>query len=105
MVRSSKKEAVVAGTIPEYKGDEPKKEGFAFAGWNPEIVAAVKDTTYMAVYKDPAEETSFTVSFDADTGTGITLLIVKSGDTVEKLSPFFSHLLNQQMTSFKAVGL
>jgi hypothetical protein len=38
-----KKDAVVAGTILEYKGEEPKKEGFAFAGWNSEIVTAVKD--------------------------------------------------------------
>jgi hypothetical protein len=79
-----KKDAVVAGTILEYKGEEPKKEGFAFAGWNSEIVTAVKDTIYTAVYKDPAEDISFTVSFDAVNGTEVNQVSVKSGSPVEK---------------------
>ena len=52
------------GTMPEYTGEVPtdfetEQYQFTFKGWNPELVPAIKDTTYIAKYeatiKDDAE--------------------------------------------------
>ena len=57
---------VASGTIPEYKGETPTKEGdaefsYTFKGWDKEIVAVTGDVTYTAVFERTVNK--YTVKF------------------------------------------
>ena len=41
---------VIEGEVPIYKGEEPKKEGYKFVGWEPELYSANKDQVYVAKF-------------------------------------------------------
>ena len=42
---------VIDGEVPIYKGEEPKKEGYKFVGWEPELYSANKDQVYVAKFE------------------------------------------------------
>lgn len=57
---------VASGTIPEYKGETPAKEGdaqysYTFTGWDKEIVAVTGDVTYTAVFEETVNK--YTIKF------------------------------------------
>lgn len=52
------------GSMPEYVGETPQKDGYAFDGWDNEIVAATANATYTAQWK----VNQYTVSWDANGG-------------------------------------
>ncbi len=47
---------VVEGSIPTYDGDTPKKEGYEFVGWTPEVGKIYEDTTYTALFTKEGEK-------------------------------------------------
>ena len=70
------------GEDPEYNGEEPTREGFAFTGWLPEITKVVRDIIYRAVY---AAVHTVTYTFTGDVPDGVSppaSAQYKTGDTV-----------------------
>lgn len=72
------------GTVPEYVGDEPVKEGdaqfsYTFAGWTPAIVAVHGDATYTATYEQVTNE--YRIRFVNEDGTELYSAMVAYGDT------------------------
>lgn len=102
---------VEEGTVPAYTGEALLKEGYAFVGWDPEIVAASADADYTAVFTavapaseepEPSEEPQqpkepevtegseqpkenetkqFTITFMNYDGTVLEEVIVNEGET------------------------
>ena len=68
-------EDYLKGTMPSFKGSTDKAPDdnyrYTFTGWGPEIVVAEEDTTYTAQYSATAR-VFYTVTFDANNGTGET---------------------------------
>lgn len=61
-----KKDSVKKGDMPVYEGETPVKEAtaehtFSFSGWTPEIVVAVADASYTAVFSEAVRE--YTIIF------------------------------------------
>ena len=54
---------VAYGTFPEYNGEEPKKDGYTFIGWTPELSEVTEDVTYQAVFEEIVVEITYTVVF------------------------------------------
>ena len=54
-------ENVTEGTVPEYKGEEPSKDGYDFVGWDPTPSEIYQDTTYTAVFKEKGQ--TYTVTW------------------------------------------
>lgn len=58
-------------TVEEYVVPDiadPKRDGYTFAGWNEEVMAAQENKTYVAVWKSNNPE-KYTITFDANEGT------------------------------------
>lgn len=58
-------------TVEEYVVPDiadPKRDGYTFAGWNEEVMAAQENKTYVAVWKSNNPE-KYTITFDANGGT------------------------------------
>ena len=58
-------------TVEEYVVPDiadPKRDGYTFAGWNEEVMAAQENKTYVAVWKSNNPE-KYTITFDANKGT------------------------------------
>ena len=72
------------GTVPEYAGETPVKEGdaqysYTFAGWTPAIVAVHGDATYTAVFD--ATVNKYLITFVNEDGTELYSAMVAYGDT------------------------
>ena len=77
-------ENVEYGTMPEYNGEEPTKEGgaqytYKFKGWNPEITAVTGNVEYKAVFEETVNE--YTVTWKNYDGTVLKTEQVKYGTT------------------------
>jgi hypothetical protein len=53
---------VEEGKLPVY-GDDPTKEGFDFIGWEPELVEATEDATYVAKWEEHQVTTTHTITW------------------------------------------
>lgn len=60
---------VLYGTVPEYNGDEPQKDGYIFLGWTPDVSEVTEDITYQALFEEIIKETTYTVVFCDYDGT------------------------------------
>ena len=69
---------VTEGTVPEYNGEAPKKEGYTFIGWLPGVKAAFSSAIYVAQFiKDaPAEDDKDDTGDTEDTGDTVTVTFV-----------------------------
>ena len=72
-------ETLTFGSVPEYKGETPKKEGYAFTGWTPEIGAISGDTVYTALFE---ELPKYTITFKNDDDSVISSEQYYQGATV-----------------------
>ena len=72
-------ETLTFGSVPEYKGETPTKEGYAFTGWTPEIGAISGDTVYTALFE---ELPKYTITFKNDDETVISSEQYYQGATV-----------------------
>lgn len=48
-------ESVAYGTVPEYTGETPTREGYTFTGWTPELASVTGNATYVATYVEATE--------------------------------------------------
>ncbi len=80
---------VLEGTVPEYNGQVPTKDGYTFIGWLPEVKAASSNTIYIAQFKVNEPETpKFTVTFVDYDGTVLdTQAVEKGGDATAPSDP------------------
>lgn len=62
--KTTKVVKALEGNIPE-KPNTPTKKGYKFVDWEPSLVAATKNTTYKAIWK---EVKTYEITFDADGG-------------------------------------
>ena len=53
---------VPEGSVPEYNGATPKRDGHIFTGWNPEVTKIYKDTDYVATFAEEGE--TYTVTWE-----------------------------------------
>ncbi|MBR2337357.1 MAG: InlB B-repeat-containing protein [Clostridia bacterium] len=72
-------ETLSFGSVPEYKGATPTREGFTFTGWTPEIGAISGDTVYTALFE---ELPKYTITFKNDDETVISSEQYYQGATV-----------------------
>ena len=72
-------ETLTFGSVPEYKGETPTKEGYAFTGWTPEIGAISGDTVYTALFE---ELPKYTITFKNDDDSVISSEQYYQGATV-----------------------
>ena len=75
-------ENVAYGTMPEYNGETPVKEGdaqysYTFTGWPPELSKVTADITYKAVYEQTVNE--YTVTWKNWDGTVLAEKLVPYG--------------------------
>ena len=70
---------VVEGSVPEYNGVAPVKEGYVFVGWSPEIDEIYGDTTYQAQFEAVIVSETYTVIFKDHDGTVLKTETVESG--------------------------
>ena len=76
------------GETPVYEGDTPVKAedercSYSFAGWDPEIVPADKDTTYTAVFNETLK--TYTITFINEDGS-----VLQSGDAAYGEMPVYA---------------
>lgn len=70
---------------PVYTEAQPTKDGFKFTGWDPAIVPATEDATYMAVF-EAIEEGEKCVTLNSNDGVeGLRYIYVASGSAVGTL--------------------
>ena len=72
-------ETLTFGSVPEYRGATPTREGFAFTGWTPEIGAISGDTVYTALFE---ELPKYTITFKNDDDSVISSEQYYQGATV-----------------------
>ena len=70
---------VEEGTIPQYNGATPTKEGYVFIGWSPEVDEIYEDTTYEAQFELEVVIITYTVTFKDYDGTVLKTETVESG--------------------------
>lgn len=80
-------EKVKEGTIPEYNGSTPLKEGndkysYTFNGWSPEIKAVSEDATYVATFNETINQ--YTIDFETFGGSGVPSITKDYGTLVEE---------------------
>ena len=74
-------ETLIFGSVPEYKGETPTREGWRFTGWTPEIGAISGDTVYTALFE---ELPKYTITFRNDDDSIILSKEYYEGATVEE---------------------
>ncbi len=74
-------ETLIFGSVPEYKGETPTREGWKFTGWTPEIGAISGDTVYTALFE---EKPKYTITFRNDDDSIILSKEYYEGATVEE---------------------
>ena len=72
-------ETLTFGSVPEYKGATPMREGYAFTGWTPEVGAISGDTVYTALFE---ELPKYTITFKNDDDSVISSEQYYQGATV-----------------------
>ena len=72
-------ETLSFGSVPQYKGATPTREGYTFTGWTPEIGAISGDTVYTALFE---ELPKYTIIFRNDDETVISSEQYYQGATV-----------------------
>jgi len=72
-------ETLTFGSVPEYKGETPTREGYAFTGWTPELGAISGDTVYTALFE---ELPKYTITFKNDDDSVISSEQYYQGATV-----------------------
>ncbi len=72
-------ETLTFGSVPEFKGETPTREGYKFTGWTPEIGAISGDTVYTALFE---ELPKYTITFKNDDETVISSEQYYQGATV-----------------------
>ncbi|MBQ3020167.1 MAG: InlB B-repeat-containing protein, partial [Clostridia bacterium] len=72
-------ETLTFGSVPEFKGETPTREGYKFTGWTPEIGAISGDTVYTALFE---ELPKYTITFRNDDETVISIEQYYQGATV-----------------------
>lgn len=72
-------ETLTFGSVPEYTGATPTREGWRFTGWTPEIGAISGDTVYTALFE---ELPKYTITFKNDDETVISSEQYYQGATV-----------------------
>ena len=80
-----KTEKIAKGAEPSYSGSNPFRSDdasyeYTFTGWSPAIEEATRDITYVARYSRTQKET-YTITYDANGGTGTPLSQTKSAGT------------------------
>lgn len=65
---------VKKGVLPTYDGSTPTRQDddeytYTWSGWDPEVVPAIADQTYVATYSYERLTTAYTINFDLNGGT------------------------------------
>ena len=72
-------ERLTFGSVPEYKGETPTREGYKFTGWTPEVGAISGDTVYTALFEVLPK---YTITFKNDDDSVISSEQYYQGATV-----------------------